>query len=877
MSLPLYLIDKHLPDYTALIAALPEGADYHLLEPGQDGIDQLVSILGQYSDISALHLLSHAAPGELQLGSTRLTADTIDSYASQLSQLAGTFADGADLLLYGCNLADDEAGQALLAALGDQLGVDISASDDITGIDGDWTLEVTSGEVETKALNLSGYSNNLEAPGPQGTEFQVNTYTNSAQRDPSVTALADGGWLVTWQSFGSGIYGQRYAADGSTAGDEFQINTYTVSYQWLPSVTALTSVTALSDGGWLVTWTSWGQDGHGEGIYGQRYADDGSTLGDEFQINTYTYTGQLMPSATTLNDGGWLVTWTSEGQDGSGYGVYGQRYASDGSTIDDEFQINTDTNYDQAYPSVTALNDGGWLVTWHSGGQDGSGYGIYGQRYAADGSTAGDEFRINTFTNSDQIYPSVTALHDGGWLVTWHSGGQDGSDYGIYGQRYAADGSIYGDEFQINTYTASYQWRPSVTTLSDGGWLVTWSSSGQDGSNYGVYGQRYAADGTTRGDEFQINTYTFSIQSEPSIAALDDGGWLVTWQSYGQDGSHYGVYGQRYDANGNQVMVDNQAPQGSVEISGRTLEGNVLTAGHNLSDADGMGSVSYQWQADGVDLAGETGEQLTLTDAHIGQQIRVIARYTDQRGSSESVSSEATPAITADGSVGTEFQVNTYTANSQYTPSVTTLADGGWLVTWGSDGQDGSGYGIFGQRYAADGSTAGDEFRINTETNFYQEYPSVTALNDGGWLVTWESRGQDVLDYGVYGQRYAADGSASGGEFQINIYTVFNLSSPSVTALNDGGWLVTWRSWSLDSTYDSIHGQRYAADGSTEGDGFQISTDTNSSHASQSVTALNDGGWLVTWAFTSQTVSGYGIYGQRYAADGSAYGDEFQI
>ena len=66
-------------------------------------------------------------------------------------------------------------------------------------------------------------------------------------------------------------------------------------------------------------------------------------------------------------------------------------------------QVNTYTSGDQIYSSVTALNDGGFVVTWSSDGQDGSGYGIYGQRYAADGTPVGSEFRANTYTSSDQI------------------------------------------------------------------------------------------------------------------------------------------------------------------------------------------------------------------------------------------------------------------------------------------------------------------------------------------------------------------------------------------------------------------------------------------------------------------------------------------
>ena len=82
-----------------------------------------------------------------------------------------------------------------------------------------------------------------------------------------------------------------------------------------------------------------------------------------------------------------------------------------------EFQINSHTEGDQANPSVTALSDGGFVVTWESDGQDGSGLGVYGQRYDATGTARGAEFRIATTAADDQQNPSVTGLSNGGFVV----------------------------------------------------------------------------------------------------------------------------------------------------------------------------------------------------------------------------------------------------------------------------------------------------------------------------------------------------------------------------------------------------------------------------------------------------------------------------
>ncbi|NGX62437.1 MAG: hypothetical protein K940chlam9_01934 [Chlamydiae bacterium] len=110
-----------------------------------------------------------------------------------------------------------------------------------------------------------------------------------------------------------------------------------------------------------------------------------------------------------------------------------------------------------------------------------------------------------------------------------------------------------GSEFQVNTYTTNYQRNPSVASLNDGGFVVTWNSLGQDGDRDGIYGQRYASSGVKSGVEFQVNTYTTSDQDFPSVAPLNDEGFVVTWYSDGQDGDQQGIYGQRYDSNGNPI------------------------------------------------------------------------------------------------------------------------------------------------------------------------------------------------------------------------------------------------------------------------------------------------------------------------------------
>ncbi len=413
-------------------------------------------------------------------------------------------------------------------------------------------------------------------PTLRGSEFQVNTETHLGQEDPSVTALSDGGYIVTWMSNvqdGStfGIFGQRYDANGTKSGVEFQINTETNSYQEHPSITTLTG------GGFVVTWDSNGQDGAFTGIFGQRFNADGTTAGDEFQVNSETDSLQEDPTNAALSDGGFVVTWKSFGQDGDQWGIYAQRFNASGETVDDEFKVNTGTEKSQQLPSITGLSDGGFVITWSSYDDTGTGLtlNIYGQRYGSDGTVTGSEFSVHTLTDSYQSYPSIAELSDGGFVLTYSSSDQDGDGNGIFGQRYGSDGTPVGSEFQVNTTTTGDQSTPSVSTLPDGWFVVTWNSRDQDGSDDGIYGQVFNASGSKIGDEFQVNTETADDQSSPSIVVLSDGGFVVTWQSLNQDGFGWGVFGQQFNA------PSTEAPEDLILLGGK---GNDILNGGDGND-----------------------------------------------------------------------------------------------------------------------------------------------------------------------------------------------------------------------------------------------------------------------------------------------------
>src|SRR5262245_30697652 len=136
-------------------------------------------------------------------------------------------------------------------------------------------------------------------------------------------------------------------------------------------------------------------------------------------------------------------------------------------------------------------------------------------------------------------------------------------------------------------------------------------------------------------------------------------------------------------------------------------------------------------------------------------------------------------AVPTFGPVGPEFRVNTVTADAQSTPVVAADADGDFVVAWQSLGQDGSGFGVYAKRYSAAGAPLGVEFRVNTYTTGHQYAQAVAMGAAGDFVVAWESYPQDGSGYGVYAQRYSAAGAPLGGEFRVNTFTADTQALPA--------------------------------------------------------------------------------------------------
>jgi hypothetical protein len=227
---------------------------------------------------------------------------------------------------------------------------------------------------------------------------------------------------------------------------------------------------------------------------------------------------------------------------------------------------------------------------------------------------------------------------------------------------------------------------------------------------------------------------------------------------------------------------------------------------------------------------------------------------------------------------GPEFQVNTFASNTQDGPAVAMDSAGNFVVVWASDGQDGNENGVYAQRYNSAGVAQGSEFQVNTYTTDEQDTPAVAMDSAGNFVVVWESWDQDGDENGIYGQRYNSAGVPQGSEFQVSTYTTNGQDDPKVAMDSAGNFVVVWETDDLDDgSSDAIYGQRYNSAGVAQGSEFQVNTYTTSDQDDVSVAMDSAGNFVVVWESSGQDVSSTGVYAQRYNSAGAPQGSEFQV
>ena len=568
----LVFVDTATPDYQKLIDSMRESAltqgrnlEFVLIDADKDGIRKITDTLAQKSNLDAIHIISHAEDGAVQLGSTALDFETLVKRAAAVKKWGSALTENGDILFYGCDLAASEKGQSLVDAIARLTGADVAASEDLTGSatkGGDWQLEFKTGTIETdvavSAAEQADYGSVLAAIA-QGAETRANSTTANPQfieegAQKQVAVAGDGSYVVTWVSqgqdgSGTGVYARRFNANGTAinAGDVL-VNQTTLNDQREPAVA--TDI----NGNFVVMWDSW--NGTDYDVYARRFNAAGTALGNEFQVNTTTLGDQRQGGIAMAPDGRFVIGWASEaGQDGSGAGAYLRLYNAAGTALTGEIRANATTAGNQYFDSI-AMDASGNVVMVGSGDNiDGNGTGIYGQRFDSSGNRLGNQFIVNTATTGDQSYGSVAMATNGQFVVTFTNYNAIGAD--IYMQRYNADGTTAGGNTLVNNTTAGNQEYSSAAMDMNGNFTVTWTSP--DAAGQGIFKKDYNANGTVNAaaaTDIAVNVTTAGAQVPSSIGMNPWGEYVIAWDGNGTVAGNVdadGVFFQRYVTN---LIVD---------------------------------------------------------------------------------------------------------------------------------------------------------------------------------------------------------------------------------------------------------------------------------------------------------------------------------
>ncbi len=340
------------------------------------------------------------------------------------------------------------------------------------------------------------------------------------------------------------------------------------------------------------------------------------------------------------------------------------------------------------------------------------------------------------------------------------------------------------------------------------------------------------------GPEFQVNTYTTAAQYGATAANVGPAGdFVVTWNDEtGADGDGYGVRGRMFDVTG--------APLGAEFAVNASGTGN---QGYGRVGSNANGDFVVTW-TDGASLPGAGYE--------------VIARRFNSSGAPQ----------------GGNIAVNTYTTGVQTLSSVALDSSGNFVIVWHSVGQDGSNRGIFGQLFDSAGAKVGSEFQVNQYTTGYQQFAHVARRPSGEFLVVWQSQ-QDAQGGAVMARRYAANGTPSGGEFQVNTTELGAQYDPDPAYTGDGSAIVVWTSYLQDGSGAGVYGQRLDPAGALLGPEFNVNTYTTGSQGRATVAAANvgDGDFTVIWQSEGQDGSNFAVMAQNFDGNGRRRGVELPV
>ncbi len=325
--------------------------------------------------------------------------------------------------------------------------------------------------------------------------------------------------------------------------DDWRASTFSISSQ------SQTDVAVAERGEIVAAWSSRRQQDGRYGVYAQRFTSQGVAIGSETPLGLWGESHQLAPALASDPTGGIWAAWVSHGQDGDGGSIIARHLSCefDGGS---EILVNESWQGHQADPVIAVAPTGRALLAWTSSPGMNRSAKILVRLFGTDGEPISREIHVADVDGRYENVPSAAAASDGTFAVVFGVFDEHMKPVGIRMQRLDTDGRRLGREINVSGSVKHSQIEPVISAAPDG-WIVAWLDAESDGSDYGVIAQRLDRDGAAIGEPFIVNTTTDGLQNGPAVAVARDGAFTIAWN--GSDDDKAGVFAQRFAADGSRI------------------------------------------------------------------------------------------------------------------------------------------------------------------------------------------------------------------------------------------------------------------------------------------------------------------------------------
>ncbi len=604
---------------------------------------------------------------------------------------------------------------------------------------------------------------------PLGINERVNDdVTFGWQGDPAAVIVPDGSFIFTWedrrQIGNSDVFAQRFSSEGIRLGDNFRVSDSSASGDQ-----SISAVHIAPDGTALVVWDD-RRNGLTGDIYGQFLNPDGSLRGYNFRINDdpINYGNQYEPDVAGDDSGRFVVVW-EDGRDGN-WSIYGQRFLTDGTPLGRNFRIsNNDSN--QFSPKIAVTPAGDFMVCWNDRGR--GQWDVYAQIFNRNGSPIDTNFRVNTDTGiAQQLLGDVAVNRFNEFIVVW-SDNRNGND-DIYAQRFDVRGSRLGTALKINDdNTDKPQNSPSVSAAPDGGYWIAWADARS--GDYDIYCQRLERGGNKVGVNFRVNDdFASALQRCSSIGREKNRRLLIAWED--ERNTNCDIYGAVIDENGNLLQPNFRLNDDPLNANSHYYP--AVAGGNNrfliawVDSRQGWDIYAQYVSASGEKIGNNFLVNTGAISAHqwypycaMDTYNRSVIVWCERRGGTSKIYARL---YNENGNpLTSEFRVGDTpdTLFDELYASTAKNSDGYWVTAW-MDYRNGNSD-IYCQLFTPEGSPIGSNILVNTDgQGAYQGYPSCAIDDNRNIAIAWEDTRNGTYD--VYLQWLDSLGQRLGNNERVN-------------------------------------------------------------------------------------------------------------